>query len=216
MIRRRSTPAWLMGFALASGLALAPWAAPASPGRGDDDDDEKQYALALNRQAFAENCLMCHGEDMTSRQRLTPKQWAAEVEKMVGWGAPLPPDRKQPLIDFLAEAYPTAAPSTTPDRIDPAAVAALDRQDTPIADGPVAHADAARGAALFASHCASCHGAEARGGEIGINLVARPILAREGDFRAILREGRRRMPGFAPALDAEGPAQLLAWLRGRR
>jgi len=46
---------------------------------------------------------MCHGEDMTTRQRLTTKQWTAEVEKMIGWGSPLPPDRKQPLIDHLAD-----------------------------------------------------------------------------------------------------------------
>ena len=215
MIRRRSPLAWLAGIALVSGLMAVPWDAPASP-RRDDDDEEKEFARSLAKQAFAENCLMCHGADMTSRQRLTPKQWTAEVEKMVGWGAPLPADRKQPLIDFLAEAYASNTPTTTADRIDPAAVARGDVQEAPGPDGPVAHADAGRGGTLFAAHCASCHGAEGKGGEIGINLVEKPVLAREAEFRAVVREGRRRMPGFAAAIDAEGPSQVLAWLRGRR
>ncbi len=215
MMRRRSPLAWLAALGLVAGVMVAPWDAPASPGRGDDDE-EREFARALAKQAFAENCLMCHGEDMTSRQRLTPKQWAAEVEKMVGWGAPLPADRKQPLIDFLAEAYATTTPATTPDRVDPAALAGLDRQDAPEADGPVAHADLGRGAALFATHRASCHGAGGKGGELGINLVEKPVLAREGEFRTVVREGRRRMPGFAAAMDGEGASQVLAWLRGLR
>ncbi len=215
MTRRRSPLTWLAGLALVSGLMVVPWDAPASP-RRDDDDDEKEFARSLAKQAFVENCLMCHGEDMTSRQRLTSKQWAAEVEKMVGWGAPLPADRKQPLIDFLAASYATTTPPTTPDRVDPAAVARGDVQDAPEPDGPVAHADASRGAALFASLCASCHGTEGKGGELGVNLVEKPVLAREGEFRAVLRDGRRRMPGFAAAIDGEGASRVLAWLRERR
>ena len=41
--------------------------------------------------SFVENCLMCHGEDMTTRQRLTTKQWTAEVEKMVDGARPCRP-----------------------------------------------------------------------------------------------------------------------------
>ena len=32
-------------------------------------------------------CLPCHSSDMLSQQRLTEKQWTAEVDKMIRWGA---------------------------------------------------------------------------------------------------------------------------------
>ena len=206
----------LAGLALVAGLVAAPWAAPAYPSARDDDDEEKQERREVSRRAFVENCLMCHGEDMTTRQRLTTKQWTAEVEKMVGWGAPVPPERKQPLIDYLAETYPHTGPASAVERIAPDRASALDRQDSPDAAKGLATADAARGGALFATHCASCHGAAGLGGEIGINLVEKPVLLREDEFRAVLREGRRRMPAFHAVLDADGPSELLAWLRGRR
>ena len=142
---------------------------------------------------------MCHGEDMTTRQRLTTKQWTAEVEKMVSWGSPLPPDRKQPLIDYLAETYPEhpAGPARRADHARRAL--ALDLQ-TP-AFKPLPAADQVRGESLFATHCAVCHGPTAKGGELGTNLVEKPALLRDDEFRTLIKEGRRRMPGFSAVLD---------------
>jgi len=93
----------------------------ASPARSSfiDDDDEKAEARQVAEQAFRENCLMCHGADMTSRQRLTPKQWTVEVEKMIGWGTPLPPERKDGLIAYLSETYPTTLAPAPVERITP-------------------------------------------------------------------------------------------------
>ncbi len=181
-----------------------------------DDDDEKAEARQVAEQAFRENCLMCHGADMTSRQRLTPKQWTAEVEKMVGWGTPLPPERKDGLIAYLSETYPPTKPADPTERITPDTALATDRQDAPSAATSLAGADLTHGSSLFTQHCVVCHGPEARGGEVGVNLVAKPILVREDEFRATLTQGRRRMPSFTPVIDPQGQADLLAYLRQRR
>jgi cytochrome c6 len=70
-----------------------------------------------------------------------------------------------------------------------------------------------QGAALFAQHCAVCHASNAKGGDLGTNLVEKPILLSEGEFRSVLKEGRRKMPGFAAVLDEAKQEDLLAWLR---
>ncbi|HMF08578.1 MAG TPA: cytochrome c [Thermoanaerobaculia bacterium] len=46
-------------------------------------------------------CLLCHSTDMLRQQRLTEKQWTAEVDKMVKWGSDLPQDRREALIAYL-------------------------------------------------------------------------------------------------------------------
>jgi mono/diheme cytochrome c family protein len=46
-------------------------------------------------------CLSCHSPDMVWQQRLTEKQWTANVEKMIGWGADVPEEKRQALIAYL-------------------------------------------------------------------------------------------------------------------
>src|SRR4051794_6693569 len=70
--------------------------------RPDDDDDE---AKEFGRRSFVETCVICQGEDMTTRRGLTAKQWTAEVEKMVGWGAPFPADQRLNLLAYLVSTY---------------------------------------------------------------------------------------------------------------
>ncbi len=50
-------------------------------------------------------CLTCHSSDMLRQQRLTEKQWAASVDKMVGWGAQVPESRKDALVAYLARNF---------------------------------------------------------------------------------------------------------------
>ncbi|MEP6800416.1 MAG: cytochrome c [Acidobacteriota bacterium] len=64
-------------------------------------------AKALADQA----CLACHSVDLVAQQRLTEKQWGAEVTKMAGWGADLPADRREELIGYLVKNFgPDAGP----------------------------------------------------------------------------------------------------------
>ena len=72
------------------------------------DDDEAQERRAFARRTVSENCTICHAPDLIEAQRLTPKQWKAEVEKMIGWGAPLPAEQVATVIDYLGAEYPVA------------------------------------------------------------------------------------------------------------
>jgi len=64
-------------------------------------------AKALADQA----CLACHSVDLVAQQRLTEKQWGAEVTKMAGWGADLPADRREELVGYLVKNFgPDAGP----------------------------------------------------------------------------------------------------------
>ena len=61
--------------------------------------------LKETQQAVTNTCLSCHGEDIINRQRLTRVQWEREVDKMVRWGAQVPPDQKTALIDYLSTRF---------------------------------------------------------------------------------------------------------------
>ncbi len=56
-------------------------------------------------------CLACHSVDLVAQQRLTEKQWSAEVTKMIAWGADLPAARREELVGYLVKNFgPEAAP----------------------------------------------------------------------------------------------------------
>jgi hypothetical protein len=50
-------------------------------------------------------CYQCHAADLLAQQRLTEKQWTASVEKMIRWGANVPPEQKDVIIRYLARHY---------------------------------------------------------------------------------------------------------------
>jgi len=50
-------------------------------------------------------CLNCHSGDVLRQQRLTDKQWTANVTKMIGWGAEVPEDRREELVRYLAKNF---------------------------------------------------------------------------------------------------------------
>jgi len=193
--------------ALVASIALA--APGPGPGRPDDDDDDE--AKAAGRRAFVENCLICHGEDMTSNQRLSAKQWTAEVEKMVGWGAPVPSEQKAGLLAYLTTTYPAGAAPPPPDVAPAAGLLAIEEGSPSRTAG-----DLARGGPLYAQHCATCHGPEGRGGDLGPRLAERSVLLRDAAYHKAVRKGVRRMPGFASVLGRDAEDDLLAWLRSRR
>src|SRR5579864_3324130 len=175
--------------------------------RSEDDEDRR----AVGRLSFQDNCLMCHSEELTSSQRLTSQQWAAEVTKMIGWGAPVPPEQKDPLVEYLASRYAANVPPPPVERI--ALEEALEGVRPERPHDTQHPGDSGRGAALFAANCSTCHGADARGADVGTNLVEKPVLLRPTQYHEIVRKGLRRMPGFAAALDPTQEADILSWLR---
>ena len=189
---------------VAASIAVAQ--GPHKPAPFDDED-----ADLSGRQAFVENCLICHGEEMSTAQRLTTKQWTAEVDKMVGWGAPVPPDKKAALLAYLTASFSDHAPVAPSDTATATALIAAE-----IPRDSISRGDPGRGGPLYTQHCATCHGATGQGGDLGPNLVERSILLRETAYHDTVRKGLRRMPGFAPILKADAENDLLAWLRSRR
>jgi mono/diheme cytochrome c family protein len=201
-------------FALASGArpTRAHLTLTAPPPRGGDlvDDDEPLVRLALGRQSYQDNCLICHGDELVSGQRLTAKQWTAEIDKMIGWGAPVPADQTAMLLEYLSNRYSEKTPAQPPDRLSFARAEALVRPE-PVP--PAARAgDPARGRDLYAANCAKCHGAAARGADLGTNLIGRPVVHRALEFTEIVRKGLRRMPGFAQVLTPAQEGDIRAWL----
>jgi len=59
-------------------------------------------------------CLACHATDMVRQQRLTEKQWAAEVTKMAVWGADIPQDKREELVAYLVNNFGPGAPKYEP------------------------------------------------------------------------------------------------------
>lgn len=196
-------------------LLLVPLALASIAGASRRQDDDAELREFRGRTSFRNNCLMCHTAPLMASQRLTPDQWKAELTKMIGWGAPVPKDEESDLLDYLNRHYGDKVPTVRPDRITVAeaekAIGLLPDE----AGGDLPQRADRRGADLFARHCASCHGKDARGAEGGTNLVARPVLGRPSDYRQVVREGRNRMPGFRAALDREAESAILVWLQAR-
>jgi mono/diheme cytochrome c family protein len=194
-------------------LALAVLAVPHLRG-ADDDDEERAYQRLVAQRLVKENCLICHSQELIETQRLTEKQWKAEVDKMVGWGAPLDTGQQAALVGYLSAEYPVDA---APARLSVEAPTALLDAGAAVHQADEGRAgDPARGSVLYARDCANCHGADGQGAELGPNVVEKPVLYRRGDYDEVVRQGRGRMPGFAPVLDGAGQRDVLAWLRGRR
>lgn len=204
---------WLIALMFLSFLALAA-SATAPPATEGDDDEEREFQAGIARRAMQENCLICHSEEIITTQRLTLPQWKAEVEKMVGWGSPLPPDQQQPLIGYLASQYSDGTPRTAPASTSYDEALARVRPQRDAASAVAGDAD--RGGNLFGLNCANCHGPDGQGAELGPNLVEKPILLRSGDYHELVKKGRRRMPGLQTVLTPAQEGDILTWLRQRR
>jgi mono/diheme cytochrome c family protein len=163
--------------------------------------------VAHGKELVRLDCLSCHTEQLLEQQRLTPKQWAAVVKKMTGWGAPVEPETTEALVAYLAASYGPDAGAYAPPAL---AFAQAPLALAPTPDGPFANGDATRGAALYRDRCSACHGPDARG-QLGIALVSRPILYRAADVAEMVRRGRGRMTPLE-ATDGE-IADVLAHLR---
>ena len=65
----------------------------------------KQLPAGKGKAQVESACYACHSADLLAQQRLTAKQWTAEVEKMTRWGAAVQPNDKQVVIDYLAKHF---------------------------------------------------------------------------------------------------------------
>lgn len=63
------------------------------------------FPAGPGQRTAAAACVACHSADMVCQQRLTGKQWTAEVGKMVGWGAVVPPEERAALLEYLVQNF---------------------------------------------------------------------------------------------------------------
>lgn len=184
----------------------APPSAGGHDARGATPAGLSVEARARGQQTIEQNCQMCHALDLVQSQRLGRATWEKEVKKMMGWGAPVPPEEVAGAVAVLVADYGVDVPPASPSLMTVDDVAASIAVDEPPAGG-----DAKHGAAVYQMACASCHGAGGIGGPIGPALIERPILHRARDFAAVVQKGRRRMP--AVPLDEATLRDLFAFLR---
>jgi mono/diheme cytochrome c family protein len=64
-------------------------------------------------------CLQCHSADIPRQQRLTEKQWAANVDKMIRWGADVSPEDKADLVSYLVKNFGPANDGFQPVEVRP-------------------------------------------------------------------------------------------------
>jgi hypothetical protein len=53
------------------------------------------------KDVFQNSCLGCHDATTIARLKANRDGWTRAVERMIGWGAHVPPTRKEELIDYL-------------------------------------------------------------------------------------------------------------------
>jgi hypothetical protein len=106
-VRPRARSAMVAAVALAGALYLRP-----SPDPAPQEAELPELGTELGelppgpmKEVADQACLHCHSADLIRQQRLNEKQWAAEVEKMVVWGAAVPEDRKDALVAYLFEHF---------------------------------------------------------------------------------------------------------------
>jgi DMSO/TMAO reductase YedYZ molybdopterin-dependent catalytic subunit len=57
-------------------------------------------------ETYESTCLACHGEDVIRQQRLTRAQWDREITKMTNWGAPVKPENRDSILNYLVQFGP--------------------------------------------------------------------------------------------------------------
>jgi len=63
---------------------------------------EHEMGVALDGNALInERCTVCHTRDRIDQAQKTPEQWAATVDRMIGYGARLSPEERQAVLDYL-------------------------------------------------------------------------------------------------------------------
>jgi len=50
-------------------------------------------------------CVICHSVEIAVQQRFGPQGWSDTLDRMIRYGAPIPPEDKQTLMAYLLEHY---------------------------------------------------------------------------------------------------------------
>ncbi len=90
----RSTAA-LLGGALALGVLIG-WAAERSAAQSNPLPPGKNLEVVSGR------CIICHSLEMVAQQRQDRAGWETILDRMISYGAPIPPEDKPMILEYLA------------------------------------------------------------------------------------------------------------------
>ena len=71
-------------------------------------DEPSRGAASMAQQGPAvvnTRCTLCHSGDLITQQRLDRAAWTRVVDKMIKWGAPVNPEEREALLNYLAASY---------------------------------------------------------------------------------------------------------------
>ena len=82
--------------ALAAGAAAA--AAPRAAAQGAPIPQTPGWELVMR-------CVICHSVEVAVQQRFGPKGWSDTLDRMIKYGAPIPPEDKEKLLAYLLQNF---------------------------------------------------------------------------------------------------------------
>lgn len=170
MLRMGRLEVLLLGAAMVHSTAL--WAAGQAKAR-------VQLPDAPGKDTVQKICAACHGVEVIVPRGMTRQEWSQVVANMVAKGAKGTDEEFAQVLDYLAANFPptkVAAPGASAGAQAIRTPGAPTRGAGLLAAGPdgkqvVDEAAAGRGKTLYNAECGSCHGALARGGANGPDLV---------------------------------------------
>jgi DMSO/TMAO reductase YedYZ molybdopterin-dependent catalytic subunit len=65
----------------------------------------RSIEMGKARAAIETSCDPCHSADILVQQRLTEKQWTANIDKMIRWGAVVPDKDRAEMIAYLTRNF---------------------------------------------------------------------------------------------------------------
>ena len=79
---------------LVAGLAMTTAVGGAAPAEDTQLPQTPGWELVMR-------CLMCHSVEIAVQQRFGPEGWSDTLDRMIKYGAPIPPEDKQRLLAYL-------------------------------------------------------------------------------------------------------------------
>lgn len=88
--------------ALAAALALVAGAAASRPLRAAAQNPPIPQTPGWE---LVMRCVICHSVEIAVQQRFGPQGWSDTLDRMIKYGAPIPPEDKQQLLAYLLRHY---------------------------------------------------------------------------------------------------------------
>jgi mono/diheme cytochrome c family protein len=100
---------------------------------------------------------------LVTQQRLSAATWKAEIDKMRGFGAPLPAASEASVVAYLTAHLGPSVPLTAPNAVVTAPPVTYTNAETAASASRASGPSKSNGAQLYAQNCAACHGASGAG-----------------------------------------------------